>query len=229
MAVDAWWSKAHWIPSSVRRTSTPASRPVNTWSRTSATKAISRSSTRHRRGADPRACAAAKRPGQAPDIKIVSIQNGKQERDQALTVTENMAPGAQLTLKGIFSVNDNGSLGALSAIEASGLDVKLVSVDGAPEAIKAIQKPGSKSIATRPIPPRSAGAYNECHPDLLPWLRAAAPWPRRFGSIRTGAFVLGYRLLDGHCDHHRALHRPLDQSLPGPSSRLTASTCRTVA
>ena len=88
-----------------------------------------------------------------PDIKIVSIQNGKQERDQALTVTENMLQ-AQPTLKGIFSVNDNGSLGALSAIEASGMDVKLVSVDGAPEAIKAIQKPGSHFIATSAQYPR---------------------------------------------------------------------------
>ena len=68
-------------------------------------------------------------------------------------VAENMLQ-AQPTLKGIFSVNDNGSLGALSAIEASGLDVKLVSVDGAPEAIKAIQKPGSKFIATSAQYPR---------------------------------------------------------------------------
>lgn len=88
-----------------------------------------------------------------PNIKIVSIQNGKQERDQALTVTENMLQ-AQPGLKGLFSVNDNGSLGALSAIEASGLDVKLVSVDGAPEAIKAILKPGSKFIATSAQFPR---------------------------------------------------------------------------
>lgn len=88
-----------------------------------------------------------------PDIKIVSIQNGKQERDQALTVTENMLQ-AQPDLKGLFSVNDNGSLGALAAIESSGLDVKLVSVDGAPEAIKAIQKPGSHFIATSAQFPR---------------------------------------------------------------------------
>ncbi|PHX45652.1 LacI family transcriptional regulator, partial [Pseudomonas sp. NZIPFR-PS5] len=54
--------------------------------------------------------------GKYKDIKIVSIQNGKQERDQALTVTENMLQ-AQPTLKGLFSVNDNGSLGALAAIE----------------------------------------------------------------------------------------------------------------
>lgn len=47
--------------------------------------------------------------------------------------------------------------------------------------------------------PGGPGAYNECHPALLPWLRAAVPRARRFGSICTGAFVLGYAgLLDGH-------------------------------
>lgn len=88
-----------------------------------------------------------------PEVKIVSVQNGKQERDQALTVAENMLQ-ANPDLKGIFSVNDNGSLGVLSAIEASGQDVKLVSVDGAPEAIKAIAKPGSKFIGTAAQYPR---------------------------------------------------------------------------
>lgn len=87
------------------------------------------------------------------EIKIVSIQNGKQERDQALAVTENILQ-ANPDLKGIFSVNDNGSLGALAAIDSSGLDVKLVSVDGAPEAIQAIQKPGSHFIATSAQFPR---------------------------------------------------------------------------
>jgi ribose transport system substrate-binding protein len=88
-----------------------------------------------------------------PDIKLVSTQNGKQERDQALSVTENMLQ-AQPNLKGLFSVNDNGSLGALAAIQSSGMDVKLTSVDGAPEAIKEIQKPGSKFIATSAQYPR---------------------------------------------------------------------------
>ncbi|MGH8420412.1 MAG: substrate-binding domain-containing protein [Pseudomonas sp.] len=88
-----------------------------------------------------------------PDIKIVSIQNGKQERDQALSVTENMLQ-AQPNLKGLFSVNDNGSLGALAAIESSGMDVKLTSVDGSPEAIKEIQKPNTKFIATSAQYPR---------------------------------------------------------------------------
>jgi len=88
-----------------------------------------------------------------PGIKIVTTQNGKQERDQALTATENTLQ-ANPKLKGMFSVNDSGSLGALSAIESSGKDVKLVSVDGAPDAIKAILKPNSKFIATAAQYPR---------------------------------------------------------------------------
>jgi ribose transport system substrate-binding protein len=83
----------------------------------------------------------------SPNIKIVDTQNGKQERDTALTVTENMIQ-AHPNLKGVFSVNDGGSMGALAAIDASGKDIKLTSVDGAPEAIEAMQKPGSKFIET---------------------------------------------------------------------------------
>lgn len=88
-----------------------------------------------------------------PGIKIVSVQNGKQERAFALTVTENILQ-ANKNLKGIFSVNDGGAMGALAAIETSGKDVKLTSVDGAPEAIKAMQKPGSKFVATAAQFPR---------------------------------------------------------------------------
>ena len=83
----------------------------------------------------------------APGIKIVDVQNGKQERDAALSVTENMIQ-AHPNLKGVFSVNDGGSMGALAAIDSSGKDIKLTSVDGAPEAIAAMQKPGSKFIET---------------------------------------------------------------------------------
>lgn len=88
-----------------------------------------------------------------PNIKIVTKLNGKQERSVALDVTENMLQSAP-NLVGVFSVNDGGALGALAAIEASGKDVKLVSVDGHPEAIQAILKPESKFIATSAQYPR---------------------------------------------------------------------------
>ncbi|EEA00410.1 periplasmic binding protein/LacI transcriptional regulator [Burkholderia sp. H160] len=83
----------------------------------------------------------------SPGVKLVDTQNGKQERATALSVTENMIQ-AHPNLKGVFSVNDGGSMGALSAIESSGKDIKLTSVDGAPEAIAAIQKPNSKFVET---------------------------------------------------------------------------------
>lgn len=88
-----------------------------------------------------------------PNITIVDKQNGHQERAQALTVTENMLQ-AHPDLNGIFSVNDVGAMGSLAAIDSSGLDVKLVSVDGAPEAIDAILKPNSHFIATSAQYPR---------------------------------------------------------------------------
>lgn len=90
---------------------------------------------------------------QFPGIKIVDKQNGKQERDAAMNVTENMLQ-AHPDLNGLFSVNDSGALGALTAIDASGMNVKMVSVDGYPEALKEIAKPGSKFIATSAQFPR---------------------------------------------------------------------------
>ncbi|GKW48532.1 ABC transporter substrate-binding protein [Halomonas sp. NCCP-2165] len=88
-----------------------------------------------------------------PDIEIVTKQNGRQDRSHAMVVTENIIQ-AHPNLDGLFSVNDIGSLGALVAIEASGQDIKLVSVDGHPEAIEAIQRPDSAFIATSAQYPR---------------------------------------------------------------------------
>src|SRR3546814_4532348 len=47
--------------------------------------------------------------------------------------------------------------------------------------------------------PGGPGAYNEQHPGLHTWLRAAAQRATRHGSICTGVFVLGEAgLLDGY-------------------------------
>lgn len=76
-----------------------------------------------------------------PDISIVDVQNGRQERSAAMTVTENMIQ-SHPDLNGLFSVNDGGAMGALSAITASGKDVSLVSVDGLAEVVDAIMRGG---------------------------------------------------------------------------------------
>jgi transcriptional regulator GlxA family with amidase domain len=47
--------------------------------------------------------------------------------------------------------------------------------------------------------PGGPGAYGEENPRLSQWLREAAPRAQRYGSICTGAFILGHAgLLDGH-------------------------------
>jgi len=47
--------------------------------------------------------------------------------------------------------------------------------------------------------PGGPGAYNEKHPPLLDWLRGATRRAGQYGSICTGAFVLGHAgLLDGY-------------------------------
>ncbi|WP_025111229.1 GlxA family transcriptional regulator [Pseudomonas sp. H1h] len=47
--------------------------------------------------------------------------------------------------------------------------------------------------------PGGPGAYSERHPPLLAWLQRAAGQAGRYGSICTGAFVLGHAgLLDGY-------------------------------
>lgn len=88
---------------------------------------------------------------EAPGVKLVDVQNGKQERDVALTVVENMLQ-AHPKLAGVFSVNDTGAMGALSAIKASGRDVRLTSVDGAPEAVGAIKAGGPFVETTAQFP-----------------------------------------------------------------------------
>ncbi|QCM13044.1 substrate-binding domain-containing protein [Agrobacterium tumefaciens] len=86
-----------------------------------------------------------------PEIKLVDTQNGRQDRSVALGVVENMIQ-SRPNLAGIFSVNDGGAMGALAAIQGSGKDIKLTSVDGAPEAVKAIVDGGPFIETTAQFP-----------------------------------------------------------------------------
>ena len=81
-----------------------------------------------------------------PGLRLVATQNGRQERTAALAATENLLQ-AHPNLRGLFSVNDGGAVGALAAIEASKRNVALVSVDGLAEVVDAI-KAGGPFMAT---------------------------------------------------------------------------------
>ncbi|WP_417741863.1 ABC transporter substrate-binding protein [Salipiger sp.] len=84
-------------------------------------------------------------------VTLVDTQNGRQDRSVALGVVENMIQSHQ-DLAGIFSVNDGGAMGALAAIQGSGRDIKLTSVDGAPEAVAAIAEGGPFIETTAQFP-----------------------------------------------------------------------------
>lgn len=84
-------------------------------------------------------------------IEIVDMQNGKQDKAEAMSVTENMLQ-ANKDLDAIFSVNDEGALGVLGAVEASDRDVWIYSVDGHPEAIEAIMDDGLFKATTAQFP-----------------------------------------------------------------------------
>jgi ribose transport system substrate-binding protein len=95
--------------------------------------------------------------GKHPGIKIVAVLNGKGVRDQALKAAEDMLQGHP-GLKGIFGINDDSALGALSAAEARGRnDLVIVGYDATPEAVGAIKR-GSQLKADVAQQPRDIGA-----------------------------------------------------------------------
>jgi ribose transport system substrate-binding protein len=78
-----------------------------------------------------------------PGIKVAAVMNGGGVRDKALKTAEDMLQGHP-NLKGIFGINDDSALGALSAAEARGRnDLVIVGYDATPEAVKAIQRGGA--------------------------------------------------------------------------------------
>lgn len=92
-----------------------------------------------------------------PGIKVAASLNGGGLRDKALKAAEDMLQGNP-NLKGIFGINDDSALGALSAAEArSRGDLVIVGYDATPEAVKAIQR-GSALKADVAQQPRDLGA-----------------------------------------------------------------------
>ena len=91
-----------------------------------------------------------------PGIKVAAVLNGGGVRDKALKAAEDMLQGNP-NLKGIFGINDDSALGALSAAEgANRKDLVIVGYDAIPEAMKAIQR-GSALKADVAQQPRDIG------------------------------------------------------------------------
>lgn len=92
-----------------------------------------------------------------PGIKVASVLNGGGVRDRSLKAADDMLQGNP-GLKGIFGINDDSALGALSAAEARGRnDMVIVGYDAIPEAVKAINR-GSALKADVAQQPRDLGA-----------------------------------------------------------------------
>jgi ribose transport system substrate-binding protein len=74
-----------------------------------------------------------------PNIKIVSDQSAGGDQTRAATVMDNLLQ-TYPSLTGVFGINDNSALGALSAVKAAGKGgkIKIVGYDASPIAQKAI-------------------------------------------------------------------------------------------
>src|SRR4051812_45155598 len=92
-----------------------------------------------------------------PGIKVAAVLNGGGVRDRALKAADDMLQGNP-NIKGIFGINDDSALGALSAAEGRGRnDMVIVGYDAIPEAVKAIQR-GSALKADVAQQPKELGA-----------------------------------------------------------------------
>ena len=93
---------------------------------------------------------------QHPDMEIVELQEVKGTTESARPVMRDFI-ARHPDITAVFAINDPSALGAISALESAGkLDgISVVAVDGADEAIAAIQK--GKMLATSAQFPREIG------------------------------------------------------------------------
>lgn len=78
----------------------------------------------------------------APDIKVVDVQNYSGDQGKAAEVMQNMLLKHE-KLDGVFCVGDPAAVGAMSSIDAVSADVKVIGFDGNPEGIEAILSGGN--------------------------------------------------------------------------------------
>jgi len=78
-----------------------------------------------------------------PGIKVVQRPSASGQRAKAMTAMEDMIQ-AHPRLRGVFGINDDSALGALSVIEAAKRqDIAIVGFDATPEAQAALRKGGA--------------------------------------------------------------------------------------
>jgi len=92
----------------------------------------------------------------APDIKVVDIQNYAGDQAKAADVMQNMLQ-KHADLDAVFCVGDPAAMGALSAVKAANRKVKIVGFDGNPEGIAEIKKPDSLWVADVAQDPKKIG------------------------------------------------------------------------
>lgn len=70
-------------------------------------------------------------------MEIVAEQPADSDKTQAMSVMENILQKDD-DVKGVFTANDDMAIGALRAVEAKGLDIKIIGTDGTAEAVQSI-------------------------------------------------------------------------------------------
>lgn len=79
----------------------------------------------------------AKESLEAAGMKVVAQQPADSDKTKAMSVMENILQ-KNTDVKGVFAANDDMALGVLRAVEAKGLDVKVIGTDGTEEAVQSI-------------------------------------------------------------------------------------------
>lgn len=74
-----------------------------------------------------------------PDIKVLAEKTANWSRSEAMTVMENWLQAFD-KIDAVVGENDEMALGARQAIEAKGLDIPTIGVDGITDALNAVEK-----------------------------------------------------------------------------------------
>ncbi|MGX8700746.1 substrate-binding domain-containing protein [Caproiciproducens sp.] len=93
----------------------------------------------------------------APDIKVIDIQNYSGDQAKAADAMQNMLQKHD-NLDVVFCVGDPAAMGALSAIKSANKQVKIIGFDGNPEGVAEIKKPDSLWVADVAQDPEKIGA-----------------------------------------------------------------------